>query len=97
MVEHWQFDQGRDVVAITTRQIMRDGHPVLSVIHYSEDQSWAFLSGHTFDPADALAVRMQTVVDTDNTLHTIADLPPGWVATRQSVGGEWHRHRDTEA
>ena len=97
MVEHWPFDQSRDVVAITTRQVMHDGHPVLSVVHYSEDHSWAFLSGEPFDPADALVVRMQTVVDTDSTLHTIADLPPGWVATRESVGSKWLRHRDTEA
>ena len=33
----------------------------------------------------------------DPTLRTIADLPPGWTAWREHVGGDWHRFRNEQA
>lgn len=31
----------------------------------------------------------------DPGLIEIADLPPGWLARRKFVGGEWHRQKNT--
>jgi hypothetical protein len=35
-------------------------------------------------------------VSTDESLHEISDLPPGWIATRSSSRAEWIRAPDDE-
>jgi len=37
---------------------------------------------------------MGTALGLDPTLRSIADLPPGWSATRTHVGDEWVRQPD---
>ncbi|MGH9968902.1 MAG: hypothetical protein ACREBG_14035 [Pyrinomonadaceae bacterium] len=43
----WPFDQAPNVAAITTRQVIESGSPILLVTHYEDDHSWAFLCGTT--------------------------------------------------
>ena len=95
-MDHWPFDQEKNVAAITTRQVLREGHPILRVAHYSDDHSWAFTCGTTDDPADGLVVGMGCIVENDPTLLTIADLPPGWGACRSAPGEPWDRYEDDE-
>jgi hypothetical protein len=92
----WPFDQARNVVAITSRDVLEDGHPVLVVIHYSEDHSRAFVSGETSEVADGRVVSMASSIACDPSLAEVADLAPGWVAQRSYVGGPWERHHDPE-
>ena len=94
MKSEWPFDQGRNVSSLTTRQVLREGFPILHAVHYSDDHSWAFTCGTTDDPDDGLVVGMDCIVELDPTLITIADLPPGWLAQRDFVGGEWTRYQD---
>src|SRR5687767_12544144 len=89
----WPFDQAENVAAITTWQVLREGHPILRVVHYSDDDSWAFTCGTTDDPKDGL-VGMGCIAGLDPTLGTIADLPPGWGACRKAVGEEWVRYEN---
>ena len=91
MCDAWPFDQEPNVASITTRQVIELGFPVLTVVHYSDDHSWAFMCGTTDDTDDGRVICMKTAFDIGATLATIADLPPGWIADRQAVGGEWVR------
>ncbi len=93
---HWPFDQERNVATVTTRQVVLEKHPVLSVAHYSDDHSWAFTCGTTNKSDDLLLVSMGELVDLDDSLYEIADLPPGWCAERDSVGDQWHRYQDED-
>ena len=68
----WPFDQGKNVAALTTRQVLRDGHPILRVVQYSDDHSWAFTCGTNSDPNDALIVSMKLIVEHDGTRLSIA-------------------------
>ena len=36
----WKFDQDEDVAAITTKKVLYENAPILSVIHYDDDHSW---------------------------------------------------------
>lgn len=85
----WPFDQAPNVGAITTRQVIREGFPVLSVVHYSDDHSWAFTCGTSDDVADGRVICMGEALKIDPTLSSIADLPPGWHARRRAVGQPW--------
>ncbi|MCW1884799.1 hypothetical protein OKA04_08675 [Luteolibacter flavescens] len=92
----WPFDQGENVSAITTRQVIDEKLPVLMAIHYSDDHSWAFLCNTTGDHADGRVISMGSALTLDTTLESIADLPPGWIAERDSVGGEWRRYKSAD-
>jgi hypothetical protein len=93
---NWPFDQPRTVAAITTRQVLEEGRPILSVVHYSDDHSWAFLCGTTNDTQDGRVIAMEEALQIDATLESIADLPPGYCAQRQSVGAPWTRRPNAE-
>jgi len=93
---NWPFDQPMDAAAVVDLDVMEGRVPVLLVVHYSEDESWAFLSGGAFDPERSLIVGMSEVVDRDPSLKMVADLPPGWTAVRARVGEPWVREQDPE-
>jgi hypothetical protein len=95
--DDWPFDQAPNVAAITTRQVLEDGLPILCVTHYSDDHDWAFVCGTTDATEDGRVITMEEALNLDPTLRTIADLPPGWTAWRQQVGAAWHRSRDQHA
>jgi len=87
----WTFDQARNVATVTTKKVMHENLPILSVVHYSDDDSWAFTCGTTNESTNLMLASMGEVVDTDSTLYTIANLPPGLSAHRKSVKHEWVR------
>jgi hypothetical protein len=93
---NWPFDQPRDTAAVVDNDVMEGRVPVLLVVHYSDDGSWAFLSSGSFDPGRGRIVSMSEVVDRDASLKLIADLPPGWTAIRMRVGEPWARQQDPE-
>jgi len=92
----WPFDQARNVATVTTRQVMLDKHPILSVVHYSEDDSWAFTCGTTNKSEDLMLVGMGEVIDLDKSLFEVADLPPGWCADRKSINDAWERYQSDD-
>ena len=92
----WPFDQDRNVAALTTKQVMHSGLPVLQVAHYDDDHSWAFTCGTSDDSEDAMFVQMEQIVAIDPSLLSIADLPPGWSAWRESPSSPWQRYQPDE-
>ena len=93
----WPFDQAPEVAAITTRQVIEDGSPVLVVIHYADDESWAFLCGLSDSTRDGRVISMSEALRLDPSLASIADLPPGWSARRSTIGEPWRKTLDTVA
>ena len=67
---------------------------VLIVTHYLDDHSWAFLDGQIWEPNEALVVSMKSVIDAHPYLEELADLPPGWSATRLDTASPWVRSVD---
>ncbi|EGS6501091.1 hypothetical protein HJ183_23395 [Vibrio parahaemolyticus] len=86
---NWNFDQDKNVAALITKQVVEQGLPILQVIHYSDDHSWAFMCGTTSNPSDTLVVSMEQAVSFDVSLYEIATMPPGCVASRNSVEEGW--------
>jgi len=84
------FDQGPNVAAVTCRAVM-EGAPILTVIHYTDDHSWAFMDGVTWQTEEGRLVAMKTILWLDPSVAEVADLPPGWKAQRTSVGSPWKR------
>ena len=86
----WNFDQEKNVAALITKQVMEEGYPILQVVHYSDDHSWAFMCGTTSEPSDTMMVSMEQAVSIDSSLFKIGTLPPGFIASRQSIDEEWY-------
>jgi len=73
----------------TTRQVIKEGKPILWVSHDKEDGDWQFLCQTTRDPEDVLLVSLREVVNHDPSVNKLFDLPIGWNATRALQDEPW--------
>ena len=89
-MKDWPFEDSKHVAVITVRQIIKDGQPILYVSHDTE--GWQFLPGTQVSTQDAMVVALTNVVNRDESLGQLADLPLGWVAYRASSDDVWVRH-----
>ena len=82
---------GSDALAITTRQVLREGWPILLVTHDADDGAWQFLNGHgdSDDTGSALVVAAAEVAALDPTVGELADGRIGWRAWRETVDQPW--------
>lgn len=87
----WLFAAPPNDVAVTTRQIVHEGEPILLVSHDADDGSWQFLSGGACKAADGMLVTLRSMVERDPRLAEPADLPLGWQAWRQRPDSPWER------
>ncbi len=70
---------------------MTQRKPITRVVHDASDHGWQFLSDDGANMDDAMLVGLKEIVAHDNTVLEVADLPPGWIATRERVGSPWVR------
>ena len=87
----WPFDQAPNCATVTTCHVMREGKPITHAYHEESDHSWQFFSAEVTRMEEALIVALHSIVDLDPTILEIADLPPGWMAERDSPGAPWRR------
>jgi hypothetical protein len=92
--EDWPFADPPNTVVISTRQVLREGYPVLFVSHDS-DGDWQVLCGTTTDAKDALVIRLDEALQLDHSIASLADMPRGWAARRRSPGDSWTRESIT--
>lgn len=91
--DEWPFAVSPDHAALTTSRVL-EGAPVLSVVHYADDGMWAFLCSPQPQPSECKVVMMAAILMRFPSLVELADLPPGWRATRASPEAPWERRRD---
>jgi hypothetical protein len=89
--ENWPFDQPRNCRTLTMRQILDGSEPILLVSHDAEDHEWQFIGTSDASVPDGRLVCLEEIVRLDPTILDVADLPPGWQAVRDEVGGRWTR------
>src|SRR5690242_1368663 len=85
------FDQPRNCAVFTLRTIVFGGGPILFVSHDADDHGWQFLDGQAPDVANAAVVALETILRYDPSVQELADLPPGWTATRETTRSPWRR------
>lgn len=87
----WPFREPENTAAFTTRPVLEKGLPVL-VVSRDEDGEWQFLCGTTTKSSDCMVVCLGCAYQRDLTLGELLDLPTGWQAQREFVGGAWERY-----
>jgi hypothetical protein len=96
----WLFEDPPKSPAVTTHHVTAHKLPILEVSHDLDDEgvsTWQFHCGTVpFSMEDAQLVSLDAVVAIDPTVLEIADLPVGYVAKRQRLGGRWRRFKNVE-
>ncbi len=69
---------------------MENALPVLLVFHDAEDD-WQFLSSYEESASECVLVHLSHLLNRDETLHDISDLPVGWKAWRGNLSDTWTR------
>jgi hypothetical protein len=88
----WPFAVPQNALAIATKPVIEMGYPVLLVSH-DDDGIWQVLCDTTTEADDCLVVCLGCCFERDATIGDLANLPPGWIAQRESVGGPWSRRQ----
>jgi hypothetical protein len=70
---------------------LEGSEPILLVSHDADDHGWQFIGSSEVTMADAKLIALAEIVKIDSTILEVADLLPGWVAIRTTVGGDWTR------
>jgi hypothetical protein len=78
-----------------------EGQKPVREVYHDHDGDWQFLCGTTLDTNDLKLVCLGCMVETDPTIGELAEMPPGWCATRLAPGTEWiqepYEDREDEA
>ena len=88
MTSVWPFGDPPDRRVYTTRFVVDKNFPILIVSH-DPDGEWEFLCGTTDKPKDAREILLGHVVQLDERLREVADLPVGWRARRSDPDAPW--------
>lgn len=91
----WRFQEGSNRAVFTTKRVIHNGLPVLLVSH-DADGDWRFLCGTTNQVEDAAVVSLGGILQRDQSLLDLGDLPEGWQARREGVGEPWRQEEKRE-
>lgn len=88
--DDWPFAAPSNSAVFTTARVGKEGRPILMVYHDHEGY-WQFHAGF-IEPGERPSVFcLGCIYDLDPTVAAVADLPVGWMATRDAVGATWQR------
>ncbi len=93
LTEGWLFPGPPNQVAITTRQVIHEGQPILHVTHDKDDGNWQFLTGDPVSMKDMMIVSLMEIVKRDPSVGELEDLPAGCAPRRAAPGMEWQREQ----
>ena len=88
MAAPWPFPDPQDRPVYTTRFVVEKGYPILVVSH-DPDGTWEFSCGTTDKPKDAREILLGEVLEYDERVAQVADLPVAWRAYRDGVDSPW--------
>ena len=88
----WLFTDRPSTVVYTSRDVIELRNPILFVMHAPDDGSWIFFSSPSAQDAEARIVALDEIVYSDPSVFELADLPRGWIATRETFETLWQRY-----
>jgi len=80
-----------NIAVTTTSEVLEGTLPVLVVIRDPGPGGWQFLDGESTEGREPVAISKMDLLKLDPTLAEVTDLPIGWSAERDRVGGTWRR------
>ena len=84
------FAESLNTAVFTTKFILENKSPILFVYHYEEDGAWQFSgSENTVSDDDYRVISLEEVIQLDNTVLELTDLPLGGEAFRLDIKSPW--------
>jgi hypothetical protein len=87
-----------DTAVFTTKYVIEDKKTIVLVTHDIEDGAWQFFSDDSFVNFEEVAkvVGFQELINMDNSLLQILDMPLGYSATRKDEFDNWKIVKDND-
>jgi len=85
----WKFNEPQNVAVITTVKILNGENEIIYVSHDLDDGMWQFLDGEICETKNAILIALKEMVEHDNSIVQIANLPTGYIAHRKSKKDVW--------
>lgn len=90
----WKFKDPKNLAVISTRKLFSSSGWVAYVSHDADDESWQFYGNEAeIDQNDLVLVGLVEIVELDETVAQLADLPLGWHARRDTKSSPWRRSK----
>ena len=89
----WPFDDPPNAACFTTTEVLAGAEIMLVQRHYDAD--WQFLGAEDGDDIDSIKlVCLKAMVEIDQSISELHDLPYGWSADRPAASAPWRRFKD---
>lgn len=90
---NWKFPDDPHARVFLSDAVQTGTEPITYVSHDDEDGSWQFLGDSMSDGGGPVVSCFHHLIDCDPSLVELVDLPSGWYAERNRVGGPWIRKK----
>ena len=85
----WPFTSPKNEAALCRLSIIKNRAPILLAIRYLHDDSWFFSDGEPLELTDVGVVALESCLVCDPSIAEIANLQPGYQASRSSPRAAW--------
>lgn len=89
----WKFQDAQNVAVITSKHIIDGSAWIAYASHDEDDGGWQFHTKNPLTENDAAVVSLKNIVEIDNSVEDLADLPLGWFAWREGEKEPWQRRK----
>jgi hypothetical protein len=86
-----QFKESLTTAVFTTKFVINNNSSITYVTHEENDGDWVFLSADEFEHFEdvVMIVGLGQILERDNSLLELADMPEGYCAERESKESKW--------
>ena len=93
-----KFEDSLNTAVFTTKFVVIDKKEITYITHETEDGAWQFFSNDNFDDFEevSMILSLDEIINLDKTVLEIADLPLGYIATRETVKDKWKISKNYE-
>jgi hypothetical protein len=87
----FSFSEPENTACFTCDHVVNKQRPILLVTHEEEDGSWMFMCGHEdHNENNYKLVSLRNIVDIDNSINALCEMPLGCGADRETVNDKWN-------
>lgn len=86
----FKFNESENVACIVCDHVVNKERPIKLVTHDEGDGQWGFLCGEIgHQTKNYMLISISEVINIDKSMNDLAEIPMGFGATRDEVGGQW--------
>jgi hypothetical protein len=89
----WPFNDPPNVAVFTSKKIVDHGTWIQRVTHDEDDGAWQFHPHGGTAESEAFVVSLKSITKIDPSVLSLADLPLGWCAWRNTKDEPWKREK----